>query len=356
LPAPNADACRQGTPVDTLPECHFCRADIAPGTSGDDKPAADPAWLRHLYLCQEFSTYEIARRTGLDRQRVTRMLRKSGVPLRARGAGRLRALRRTGDPPDLPQLMRDLYEDAKLSSRQVAAILGMPERTVRERLRRYGITARTRGRCNREDRKTVPAEVLEALYSELGMTAAEVGRRLGISGNNVLRDAHALGIPVRSGGAVPLPGPGEIELVAALYADPLIAAVLTAHGIPRVPPGGSIASRFPQARSADNPAGQGPVLGVRHGDEPYRAAHRASGGEHPRVHAARGYPASASRRENAVPEALAGRAGRRPRSRSSRRLPEEAFQDASRAERAAPTERGDAQWRHRMRLGRHPQG
>jgi plasmid maintenance system antidote protein VapI len=142
--------------------------------------------------------------------------------------------------------MRDLYEDERLSSRQVAAILGVPERTVRDRLRRYGITVRTRGRCNREDRKTLPAEVLQALYSELGLTAAEVGRRLGISGNTVLRDAHALGIPVRSGGAVPLSGPGEIELVAALYADPLIAAALTAHNIPRVPAGGSLADRFPR--------------------------------------------------------------------------------------------------------------
>jgi hypothetical protein len=244
---PNIDACRQGTPIGgTLPECRFCRADIAPGTSGDVQPTADPAWLRHLYLCRECSTYEIADRIGLNRQRVTRMLRKAGVPLRPQGAGRRRALRRAGDPPDLPRLMRDLYEGAKLSSGQVSAILGVPERTVRERLRRYGITARSRGGWSREDRKTVPAEVLQSLYSELGMTAAEVGRRLGISGNTVLRDAHSLGIPVRSGGAVPLSGPGEIELVAALYADPLIAAVLTAHGIPRVPAGGSLADRFPR--------------------------------------------------------------------------------------------------------------
>ena len=247
MPAPNVDACRPGMPVNaTPPECHFCRADMHPGVSGDARSAADPEWLRHLYLCQQRSTYEIGGRTGLDRQRVTRILRKTGVPLRPRGAGRPRALRRAGDPPDLPRLMRDLYEDAKLSSRQVSAILGIPERTVRDRLHRYGITPRTRGRCNREDRKTVPAEVLEFLYSELGMTAAEVGQRLGISGNTVLRDAHALGIPVRSGGVVPLPGPEEIELVAALYADLLIAAVLTAHDIPCVPAGGSLADRFPR--------------------------------------------------------------------------------------------------------------
>jgi hypothetical protein len=159
--------------------------------------------------------------TGLDRQKVTRVLRRAGVSLRARGAGRLRPLRRE-DPPELPRLLADLYEDGRLSSPQIAAVTGMPDRTVRDRLRRYGITIRTRGGWNREDRRTIPAEVLDQLYSELGMTADEVGRRLGASRSTVLRSAHALGVPVRVGGAVPDQGPEKIELVAALYADPLV--------------------------------------------------------------------------------------------------------------------------------------
>jgi DNA-binding CsgD family transcriptional regulator len=191
------------------------------------------------------STYQIAARTGVDRQRVTRALRKAGVPLRPRGAGRLRPVRRIGDPPDLPRLLRELYEEAQLGSRQIAAILGLPERTVRSRLRRYGIKARSRGCWNREDRTTVSAGVLEALYIELGMTAAEIGQRLGVSGGTVLRSAHALGVPVRSGGVAPLPGPQEIELVRALYTDPLIAVALTEHGVPRGPAGGSLSQRFP---------------------------------------------------------------------------------------------------------------
>jgi hypothetical protein len=206
----------------------------------------DPRWLGHLYACEGLSTYQIAARTGADRQRVTRVLRRVGVPLRPRGVGRLRPLRRPADSPGLPALMRALYQDARLSSGQVAAVLGMPERTVRERLRRYGIKARTRGGWNREDRVTVPVDVLWLLYGDLGMTAAEAGRRLGMSAGKVLRAAHAHGMPVRAGGAVPLPGPGEIELVRALYADRLIDAVLTAHGIPRVPPGGPVSERFPE--------------------------------------------------------------------------------------------------------------
>jgi hypothetical protein len=138
-----------------------------------------------------------------------------------------------------------MYEAGRLGSPQIAAILGMPERTVRDRLRRYGITVRTRGGWNREDRRTLPADVLDDLYTQLGLTADEAGRRLGTSRGIVLRSAHALGIPVRVGGIVQMPGPDQIELVEALYADPLIAEVLDIHGIQRVPPGAPIWARFP---------------------------------------------------------------------------------------------------------------
>jgi hypothetical protein len=193
------------------------------------------------------STYQIAGLTGLDRQRVTRALHQVGVPLRPRGAGRLRAERRTDDPPSLPQVMRELYEGARFSSAQIAAVTGLPERTVRDRLRRYGIRARSRGRWNREDRRTVPASTLRDLYEQSGMTAAEVGRLIGASPGTVLRSAHALGVPVRTGdGAVQMSGPAEIELIRALYRDAEIRSVLDAHGIPVVPPGGHIWARFPE--------------------------------------------------------------------------------------------------------------
>jgi hypothetical protein len=238
------DLATTGNPADGTPSCPYCRAgqDTAPAPGGRDGP--DPARLAHLYLCRGLSTYAIGEITGLDRQRVARMLREAGVPLRPRGAGRLRPLRRD-DPPDLRQLLTGLYEAGRLGSPQIAAITGMPERTIRDRLRRYGIAVRTRGGWNREDRQTVPAEVLDDLYIRLGLTADEVGRKLGTSRSTVLRSAHALGVPVRAGGAVPVQGPEEIELVQALYDDPLIAAVLDARDIPRVQPGGPLWQRFP---------------------------------------------------------------------------------------------------------------
>ena len=134
--------------------------------------------------------------------------------MRLWGAGRFRPLRRPDDRPGLPQLIAELYEVARLSSRQIAAITGLPERTIRDRLRRYGIRVRSRGGWNREDRRTVPAVTLRDLYEQLGMTADEIGELIGTSRSTVLRSAHALGVPVRTGGgAVPLSGPEEIELV-----------------------------------------------------------------------------------------------------------------------------------------------
>jgi hypothetical protein len=233
-----------GDPAGGTPPCPYCHAGDGTAPAPGLRAGPDPARLVHLYLCRGLSTYVIGALTGLDRQRVTRLLRRAGVPLRPRGAGRLRPLRRD-DPPGLGELLAGLYEAGRLGSPQIAAITGVPERTVRDRLRRYGIAVRTRGRWNREDRQTVPAEVLDDLYTRLGLTADEIGRRLGTSRSTVLRSAHALGVPVRVGGAAPVQGPEEIALIEALYADPLIAAVLDARGIPRIPSGAPLWQRFP---------------------------------------------------------------------------------------------------------------
>jgi len=229
--------------AEVVPPCQHCCHEGQETRPAGDVP--DSSLLAHLYLCRGLSTYAIGEVTGLGRQRVTRLLHKAGVPLRPRGAGRLRPLRRE-DPPGLRQLLADWYEAGRLSSPQIAALTGIPERRVRDRLRRYGFAVRTGGGWNREDRRIVPAEVLDELYTRLGMSADEVGRRLGTSRNTVLRSAHVLGVPVRTGGgAVPVPGPEEIELVAALYADALIASVLRARDIPPAPPGAPLWQRFP---------------------------------------------------------------------------------------------------------------
>jgi hypothetical protein len=150
--------------------------------------------LAHLYLCRGLSTYAIGEITGLDRQRVPRTLRRAGVracvTLRPRGAGRLRPLRRD-DPPGLPQLYQG--REARLAADR--RDYQHPDHTIRDRLRRYGIAVRTRGGWNREDRRVVPATILEDLYTPLGLTVDEVGRMLGVARNTVLAALRVSGGP-----------------------------------------------------------------------------------------------------------------------------------------------------------------
>jgi transposase len=203
-----------------------------------------PAAIRHLYTCQSLSARRIAALLGLGRRRVVEWLRRAGVDVRPRGAGRRRPERRANEPANLRSLLDELYVQQRRPARQVGALLGMPERTVRDRLREYGIARRTRGRCNREDRRALPPDLLCDLYVQAGLSADEVGRRIGVSRAVVLRSAHDLGLPVRVGGPPPKRGPSEIELVEALYADPLVEATLRHHRLPQVPAGGPIWERF----------------------------------------------------------------------------------------------------------------
>jgi len=215
-----------------------------PGTDPGDPPVDDLArQVRHLYLCDGLSTYRIAAITGLSRRRVGRVLSQAGVTVKPRGAGRLR--RPSAERAALAKTMEDLYVRQGLTSAEVGALTGVPERTVRDRLRARGAAMRTRGRHNREDRLTVPASDLVALYLRAGMSAVQAGRLLGVSGRVVLRAAHDHGIPVRVGGPPPRGGPAQIELVQALYADPLVRRAMDRHGMRRIPAGGPISLRFP---------------------------------------------------------------------------------------------------------------
>ena len=65
------------------PACAYCPDEGREPTAVDHWPAER---LAHLYLCLGLSTYAIAGLSGIDRQRVTRLLRRAGVPVRPRGA------------------------------------------------------------------------------------------------------------------------------------------------------------------------------------------------------------------------------------------------------------------------------
>jgi hypothetical protein len=213
----------------------------------DDLPAAPLAErAAHLYACRMLSTYKIGAVTGAGRQRITRVRRKAGVAVKPYGAGR--RPHRAAEDERLDQLMARLYRDLRLPSPQIAGLTGMSEHAVRDRLRARGVPIRTRGRHNREDREVVSPDDLTALYLQGGLSADEAGRLLGVSRKVVLRSAHDQGLPVRVGGPPPACGPSEIELLAALYADPQVRRALARHGLPVVTVAGPIWERFPAPR------------------------------------------------------------------------------------------------------------
>jgi len=172
--------------------------------------------VHDLYVDKGLSTYAIGRALGVDRQRVGRLLRGDGIALSPRGAGRPRAQTQALFSATARELLTDLY--------------------IRER---------TTGGANREDRTTPRIDLIEKLYLQRELSAAEVARKVGCSSRIVLRLIHDMGWPVRVGGRALRHGPEDIELICALYSDHLVAAALLRHGIPRVEPGGPIWQRFP---------------------------------------------------------------------------------------------------------------
>ncbi|MEU6284415.1 hypothetical protein [Streptomyces sp. NPDC047028] len=206
---------------------------------------ADPVSLRarHWYVCERLSVAEIARRTGLPRSRVARVLDRAGVTVRPRGAGHHHG---TGPRPGFGALLRELYLGQGLTSAQIGLLIGKNERTVRQELAAYDIPRRGKGHTGQITRAQLPAHRLTDLYVGCELSAEQVAARLGTSRGTVLQNAHDLGLPVRIGGPRPTDGPTDIRLMSALYADPLVTAALHRHQIRRVPADrGRLRQRFP---------------------------------------------------------------------------------------------------------------
>lgn len=214
-----------------------------PGCPADVAGAPLPERITHLYACQGLSTYRIAEIVQINRQRITRVLHRAGVPVRPQGAGRRRARRGRGPFPE--PLLADLYVRQRFTCAELSALTGIPARTIRDRLRACGVRMRTRGRLNREDRLAIEPDLLADMYIRAGMPSGEVGKILGVSRRVVLRTAHDEGLPVRMGGSPPGRGPADIELINALYANPGVQRVLARFDLPQVPAGGPIWARFP---------------------------------------------------------------------------------------------------------------
>jgi transposase-like protein len=210
---------------------------------GTGLPAAMVGRIVDLYVDGGFSTYRIAQEIGIDRQRVTRILHRAGVPISPKGRNRARPPRVDDDPTE--QELRRLYVEERLTTPAIGRLLGIPDRRVRERLARYGIERRHRGAWDRRDRIEVAPDDIDDLYVRKELPADEVGNHLGVSLRIVLRSAHSHGFAVRPGGAPSLSTP-DIQLIEALYGDPEVRRVLRSHLVPVVTVPGLLWERFPR--------------------------------------------------------------------------------------------------------------
>lgn len=209
-------------------------------TVGSSK--VDKAVVR-LYVESGYSTRRISQDLGIDRQRVAKILHLEGIAVAHKGAGRKRPLRVSS--PISESALRYLYVDLRMSSVDIGRALGVSDRFLRSRMKLWGIERRTRGMWNRTDRTNVDVQDLRDLYLHKEWAASAVGEELGVSGNLVLRSAHASGLPVRAGGSHRTPEHFDIQLIEALYDDEEVSATLVAWGIPAVREPGPIWQRFP---------------------------------------------------------------------------------------------------------------
>lgn len=112
-------------------------AGVARRARGSSGVALSRTALERLYLRDQLSLAEVARRFEVSTQAVTRNLRSYGLPRRDRHA----ALDQS--------TLRRLYVDERLGVRAVAARLGVSPHKVRTELARYRIPIRRPGRPGR---------------------------------------------------------------------------------------------------------------------------------------------------------------------------------------------------------------
>ena len=132
-------------------------------------------------------------------------------------------------------MLRQLYLDERLPTAAIGQRYGTDPKTARRWLRAAGIAVRPR--TAREHRHTLDITELRELYHHRQWTVAEIAAHLDSTIQLILRALHDAGVPVRRSGIRPRRRPpDDTQLLAALYADPDVTAVL------RAPPGPGTAS------------------------------------------------------------------------------------------------------------------
>jgi transposase-like protein len=197
------------------------------GLLGAD-PGVDPRLLRELYADRQLSTREVAAELGINKARVIRALTAAGIPRRPRSVRRARGARAAVTDTALAEV----YRRPGMTIAKAAAHFGVSDEYLRRRIAETGLTRRP---GTFTPRTAWSPDVLQAKAVKLyatGMTMREVGARLGVASSTVSMALHAAKAPVRpSGGARPEAQGTPRTLITDLYADPYVVAALRRHHV-----------------------------------------------------------------------------------------------------------------------------
>jgi len=217
-----------------------------PRRTGGPRPVAPPALpartLRRLYVDERLDDPTIAALHHTTAWQIKLRRQRLGV-------SRAPVPPPHPEPPRAPspQQLQALYVDQQLPLAVLARQHRTATPTVRGWLRDAGIP--TRPRTTRTTRTALDTAVLRTLYTDRQWSAAQVAAHLHTTVHLVLRTLHDQGIAVRRGNTrhrhSDPADPPAAQLLANLYTDPQISAVLRRHHVPRRRRPGPIAQRFP---------------------------------------------------------------------------------------------------------------
>ena len=163
-------------------------------------------YLRREYLENKKSTVDIGKILGMHPRNVNSWLKKFEIPTRSLSEAYFTKYGMNIEKPSFEQL-RKWYIDEKMSSKEIAEIVGVHYASVVNWLKKANIERRTASEAKilsntkRETckwKKEISDDELYTVYVDKEMSTNEIGKFLSVNGSTVLSWLKDAGIPIRN--------------------------------------------------------------------------------------------------------------------------------------------------------------
>lgn len=194
-------------------------------------PMVDPGLLRELYVDKHLTTREVAAELKITKARVIRALTAAGIPARPRSVRRPRGNRAAVTDAALAEV----YYRPGMTIAKARKLFGVSDEYLRRRITEAGLTKRPGTFLPRSAWEPDDLQARAVQLYATGLTMREVGAQLGVSSSTVSYALHAAKVPVRpGGGSRPAASGPALTLITDLYTDPDVLAALRLHQV-RIP-------------------------------------------------------------------------------------------------------------------------